>query len=155
MGYIKNYNVVGFVYDKDELFDSCCLQSSYISRNIKDKEGKYIGEDFVLTLDEREGFEECLRKCIPDICKVFSKISPKKDTFELNDEISIKVLNNGCDDKVLDIIDEFLRTVLVYGILKGWYELCGEANLIGYCSQVYTDKMKELWDSMFKMRIRN
>ena len=82
-------------------------------------------------------------------------MSSSKDVFELNDGIPIKILNNSCDDKTLDIIDEFWRTVLVYRILKGCYELCSETNLIVYCSQMYIDKRKELWESMFKMRVRN
>lgn len=153
MGYIKDCNGICFVYDKDELFDSCCLQSSYVSRNVRDKEGKYVGLDFVLTSDEREGFEECLRKCVPDVYQLFAKISPRKEAFGFNEEIFIKVMRKECEERILDIIDEFLRIVFTYGILKGWYELCGEASLVEYCSQIYANKMKELWESMFRMRM--
>ena len=69
MSYTLNGNTVAFEYDADEVFEACALKTAYLSRRVKDDEGKYTGEELVLTQDEREAFDRCLQESVAGLEK--------------------------------------------------------------------------------------
>lgn len=76
MSYTLNGNTVTFEYDVDEVFEACALKTAYLSRRVKDDEGKYTGEELVLTQDEREAFDRCLQESVAGLWGYVGKNVP-------------------------------------------------------------------------------
>lgn len=142
-----------FSYDRGELFESCSLKSAYLSRGVKDKDGGYAGDDLVLTEDERDAFDECLRACVADIFSVLSKMCPlDAKAIDAEDEVVFRAREGGCSDRDAKIVDGKFLDTLAHGVLRGWFALCGEAKLSESCAGAFQEGCKSLWSGMFRMR---
>lgn len=139
-----------FSYDQDDLFDSVAMQSSYVSRSVRNDAGEYVGEDLALSHDEDDVYGECFRKCADSLASSFLKTSID---FEVEDGFCIRFRDNGVKDKVLKSIDQGFTDALVYGILSNWFEACSEEKMVEYCDSVQVDKLSKLWNDMFWMRM--
>ncbi|MCM1031555.1 MAG: hypothetical protein NC410_08985 [Oscillibacter sp.] len=149
--YSRRNKTVVFSYDIDEMFDKVSMESSYISRSIKDEEGNYKGEDFALTHDEDDIYAECFRKGANNLASRFLKMCTDVD-FE--DDFSITFPDNKIKEKVLKSVDEDFTDALLYGVLANWFEVCGDGKLVEYCKTIENDKFKKLWNDTFGIRLK-
>lgn len=151
MAYVRKCEFVTFIYDADELFDKVAMQSAYLSRTLKSQDGEYAGEEVVLTHDEDDVYEECFKKCAED----FVNMLPKTVTdFHVDDEFCVSFAFNGMREIVLKHVDAGIEAFMLYGILKKWFEVCGNASFVEYCGTIQTDTFRKLWSNMFEMRNR-
>lgn len=155
MSYTLNGNTVTFEYDADELFDICVLKSTYLSRRMKDPEGRYAGEELALTGDEREAFDRCLNECVLGLWSYVSKMCLEgKEGLDHESGISFKMPVGKGGERTMKVVDTRFFELLVSGTLKGWFKLCGEGNLSGMFEQEFASGVRALWDALFPLRDR-
>lgn len=155
MSYLRNKNMTVFSFEQEELFNLCAMKSSYFSRMIKDPERNYIGEEHILTEDERDVFEECVRESVSIVWAKLRKMCGKgADALSVEDNVIFKLYDGGCDERVLKVVDKDIQEVLVAGILKEWFMLCGNRDVGELYEQKREVKLNVLWRNMFPMRNR-
>lgn len=149
--YLRKNKTIVFSYDIDDMFEKVSMESSYISRSVKDDEGNYRGEEFALTHDEDDVYRECFRKGANSLASEFLKMCVDVD-FE--DDFSIVFPDNKIKEKILKIVDESFTDALLYGVLSNWFEVCGDGKLLEYCRSMEAIKLKKLWDDTFGIRLK-
>lgn len=155
MSYILNGNTVAFEYDADELFEACALKSAYLSRRVKDTEGRYAGEELVLTKDEREAFDRCLQECVSGVWGYVGKMCLEgSEGVDRESEIVFKMPVGKGGERTLKIVDAGFFELLVTGVLGGWFKLCGEMNLSSMYEQGFVASARILWNDLFPLRDR-
>lgn len=155
MSYTRNGNTVVFEYDADEVFEACALKSAYLSRRVKNPEGRYAGEEMVLTGDEREAFERCLKECVAGVWGYVGKMCLEgRDGVDSESGIVFKMPGGKAGERTIKIVDAGFFELLVSGVLAGWYKLCGEPNLSGAFEQEFASGVHALWNDLFPLRER-
>lgn len=136
MSYLRDKNMTIFSFEQEELFNLCALKSSYSSRMAKDQEGNYTGEELTLTEDEKDVFEECLRDSVSVVwAKIRKMCSRGSDALSVEDDVIFKLYDGGCDERVLKVVEKDLQEILIAGILKEWFMLCGKKDVAGVYEQ--------------------
>lgn len=148
--YSRKGKTVVFSYDADGMFDKAAMESSYISRSVKDDEGNYKGEELALSHDEDDVYSECFRMATNKLASSFSKMCLDVD-FE--DGFRISFPDKRVKEKVLKLVDESFTDALLYGVLADWFEVCGDGKLTEYCRTIEAGKLKKLWNDTFVVRI--
>lgn len=155
MSYTLNGNTVAFEYDADEVFEACVLKTAYLSRRVKDGEGKYTGEELVLTKDEREAFDRCLQECVAGLWGYVGKMCLEgSEGIDREDRVFFKMPGGKGGKRTMKIVDVRFFELLVAGVLCGWFKLCGEANFSGMFEQEFASGVRALWDDLFLLRDR-
>lgn len=150
--YTRNNGITSFNYDVDELFDLCALESSYMSKNIKNDKNEYNGEYLVLTRDEQDAFGVCLENGIDNLLDYIQKLCPDNDGINKEDGFSINVYDGNSPDKILKIVDSSIKYVIIYGALSKWYALNFDSKTSDNYAKLQEIKLQKLWKEMFRMR---
>lgn len=155
MSYTLNGNTVAFEYDADEVFEACALKTAYLSRRVKDDEGKYTGEELVLTKDEREAFDRCLQECADGLWGYVGKMCLEgSEGVDSESGIVFKMQAGKGGERTMKIVDARFFELLVAGVLHAWFKLCGEANFSGMFEQEFAAGVRALWSDLFPLRDR-
>lgn len=64
-----------FFYPHASLFDDVKHQSAFMCKNIVSKDGEDLSERFMITDDEQDMFEVCLREALPDVYEVLKPLT--------------------------------------------------------------------------------
>lgn len=150
-----NGNTVAFEYDADEVFDACALKSAYLSRQVNNADGRYAGEDLILTRDERDAFDRCWQACISGLWGYVGKMCLEgNEGVDTESGVGFKMPCGKGGERTMKIVDAGFFELLVAGVLKGWFELCGEMNLSGKFEQEFIAGARSLWNELFPLRDR-
>lgn len=151
----KSGNAVVFSYDREDLMREVCLVSSYKSRAISDKDGGYAGGDAVMTEDEGEAFDVFLGRIAPDVYDVVLKLTRGvEQAFTVEDGSAVfKVRDNGgYHDNALAGVDGGIKEVLLSGVLREWYGVCGSGDFFKEYAERYAAGLRVLHDRLFDLR---
>lgn len=147
---------VTFTYDAGELFNSVCLLSAYMTKNIVTGSGSSL-DKFCITEDEKDIYDECLKQTFPDIYANLMDIADcRESAFDdgtNSDEVSISIKNNNAYNiNVLPLIDATLHDCLKYGILSTFYSINVHDLLYSATKQKMEASLSQLKTRLFQMR---
>lgn len=137
------------------LFDSVSFQSTYMTKNMVNKEGQSIGEEYAMSEDERDAFTLSLDVVASDIFEIFLKqTSGVNDAYSISSsEISISILdNNAYNSNVLTLVDMAIKECIVSGCLKEWFITCSHADLIKLSNEKYFIAKELLKRRLFQLK---
>ena len=151
-----NKGVITFKYPNSSLFDDVSLLSSYMVKNIKMDEASALDE-FSISEDEKEIFNECLKQALPNLYDVALQMMPNcEGAFSegLSDgNISISIKDNGSYNvNVLSLVDATLYDCLKYGILSAFYSICVNDALFTIANSKMVANINQLKQRMFQLK---
>lgn len=137
------------------LFDSVSFQSTYMTKNMVNKEGQSIGEEYAMSEDERDAFTLSLDVVASDIFEIFLKqTSGVNDAYVASaEEVSITIFdNNAYNQNVLTLVDQAMRECIVNGCLKEWFAVCSHADLFKLSNERYFMSKELLKRRLFQLK---
>lgn len=149
--------IITFKYDNTALFNSVSLLSSYMVKNMKMEEGSSLDE-FSISEDEREIFNECLKQALPNIYEVIMQVAPScdgafSDGLDNNSPVTISIKDNGAyNTNVIAIVDATLYDCIKYGILSAFYSICVNEGLYTIAGGKLSANINQLKQRMFQLK---
>lgn len=148
--------LITFTYASSDLFTTVKMKSSYRSKTIKTEKGEPLVDDFAMTDDELDLFNEFLTDNVSKILEFFLKL-----TYGITDAITVNVSGNvvlKINDKenyntnLLSYTDKTIKDILVYKLLSEWYKSCGLEPEYKKIDSDYETTRKELIRRIFEFR---
>jgi len=152
--YNKSSVSVGFIYTSDEIFDATSLMSTYMTKDIKTKEGQSLFEELSLSPDERNIFEENFKTIRSQLYELLqthlgSELISLAYTTTLN--IVIKANSNYTDNNLI-LINEGLKETIIEGCLSEWFKTCGYEPLYKLSAEKYLLLGVQLRNRLFLLK---
>ena len=165
----KISGIITFYYNKDSIFNDVSLLSAYMTKNLA-TEASSAMDEFVITEDEREIFNECVKQSVPSIYETIVKLTSGIDdafndnaVIEGDDEsglereegkyVEFKVLDNDAyNANILRLVDDTLRDCLKYGILSEFYSICVNGSLYRIAQDKFTANLFQLKQRLFQLK---
>lgn len=145
----KEQDKITFSYP--ELFTDVCILSAYMAKSLSVDSGKDIDE-FVITDDEDDVYEVCLRQALPHIYDALLKMSTDvNNSFDGTAKFSI-VDNEQYNSNSLTSIDLTLRECLSYGVLSEFYSINVSAELFNVALGKFRDSLRQLQQRLFQLK---
>lgn len=147
---------ITFKYNAEELFGSVCLLSAYMAKNIVTEAGPAL-DQFCITEDERQIYDECLRQTFPNIYANIMDMADCRDGafYDGTDdpEVSISIKNNNAYNiNVLGLVDATLHDCLKYGILSTFYSINTHEALYSIAKGKMEASLSQLRTRLFQLR---
>lgn len=149
--------LITFSLVKATLFDIVSMRSIYMTKNIKNAEGKIIGEDFAMTGDDLGAFETCLGVVMSEIFEIFLKHTTGIANSYLIDttNLSIKILDHSAyNENLLSLVDLSINDCIIDGCLFGWFTIVSQSELMGISGVSYAKQKEALKSRLFQLKIR-
>lgn len=158
--------IITFSYDSDKLFNDVCMLSAFMTKNLVSEAGSMLDE-FCITDDEKEIYEECLKQSLPNIYEAVIRIAPCSDNAFDNgikvetetpeepgsSNVKIEIKNNGAyNPNVLTLVDATLNNCIKYGVLVEFYSICVHDGLFGIAKQKFDTNLLQLKQRLFQMK---
>lgn len=147
---------ITFSYSNDTLFSDVSLLSAYMVKNIN-IEGASALDEFCISDDERDIFNECLKQALPNLYELVIQMAPCADgafSDGLTDgsvKISVKN-NNAYNVNVLTLVDNTIYECLKFGVLAAFYSICVHEGLFTIANARYDANIKQLKQRLFQLR---
>lgn len=149
-------STIKFSYSANDIFKKAARASAFSARGMRDKEGNSMFEDYSLTEDEIDIFEQGLESILPDIYGKILKLMPDIDSeYESSSEVVFTIRDNGAYNKnALILVDKSFEECLIDGSLMAWYKNCLNADLFELYSQSFNGCLEKLYNRMFQLKIK-
>ena len=132
-------NTIVFYYAEDTVFNNLSLRTLYRAKNILDKEGNSMVDDYAMSGDEKDAFRLFFETAIYDAFDIVTKMAAgiSTDPVFINSSQTIATIvipnlygfrivdNAAYNINVLYGVDDGIRKFVDYHILSSWYELVG------------------------------
>jgi hypothetical protein len=118
-------------YKKDTIFNICVVQSTYRARSLKAPDGKSSFEEYAMTDNDRDLFNQVINGVASEVFQPMSVLSQgvpngirlDADIADVGKCIAYQVyLPDGFDDNQIIALDTNVLDALVAGMLAKWYE---------------------------------
>lgn len=159
----KNTSTITFSYNCEKLFTDVCLLSSFMVKNT----GLPLDE-FIITDDEKEVYDVCLKQAMPNIYESLIKMSSginnafRDDVVVNNNDvlgrdagtyIEFNIRDNGAYNRnILSLVESTLYDCLKYGILSEFYSICINADLNSISNSKFAASMNLLNQRLFQLK---
>lgn len=148
----KDYGTISFVYDTDELFDAACLISSYITKSLISEQGG-AADGFVMSDDERELFDVCVKKTVPNIFESMLKMTTAENSFSDNNTIAFTIDdNNSYNENAVLLVDNTISECLKFGVLSEFYSICVNPDIQRISNEKYMESILLLNQRLFQLK---
>jgi hypothetical protein len=151
----KEKGAIAFSYNNDDIFNDVGLISAYMTKNLAN-EGGSLMDEFIITDDERELFDVCVKQAVPNIFDEMLKMSTCTKGFE-NKDGKIKILvadNKAYNENVLPMVDATIYDCLKFGIIAEFYSICVNATLQSIARNKFAETMMLLNKRLFQLKKR-
>ena len=168
--FVNNDNSkITFSYSAKGIFNDVCLMSAYMTKNIS-KDASAVVDELIITDDEKELYDVCLKQALPNIYEVMIKMSfgindafndnvnvPAKESTGLQREkgtyIDISMLNNHAyNENVLSIVDATIADCIKYGVLAEFYSMCINIELQKIAQSKFNNSLSQLKNRLFQLK---
>lgn len=165
----KTNNILTFFYNTEDMFNDVSLLSSYMTKNLATESGSLMDE-FIISDDEREIYNECVKQALPNIYETLLKLTTGvedafAESFNVTNEnedslnrdkgtyIELNIKNNKQYNKnVLALVDATIRDCIKYATLAEFYSICINADLQGIVQGKYASSMIQLNQRLFQLK---
>ena len=164
----KKDGEITFYYNSDSLFNDVSILSAYMTKNIASESASVIDE-LVITDDEKEVYEVCVKQSLPNIWETLMKMSSGvSDAFSFvvipsNEETGLKrpagsyveftILDNKAyNNNVLELVNATLYDCIKYGVLTEFYSINTHAGLQGLSQSKFANSMLLLNQRLFQLK---
>lgn len=147
--------IITFSYTRTLLFNNASLRSTYKARCLTDESGRYLGEPYALSDDERDAFAVCVENVVSDIYDTVLKMTTDVgEAFAADsDDVVFKIQDyQAYNENVLKNVDISIKNALINGILKEWYDLCAKPDFFKEYSEKYETCINLLNDRLFQLK---
>lgn len=155
MATTKNKGAIIFSYATADLFNDVCLVSAFMAKNLVNENGSVMDE-FIITEDERELFDVCVKQTIPNIFDEMLKMSTCVNGYE-NDGTNINFSvtdNNAYNENALPLVDATIYDCLKYGVLGEFYSICINTDLHAIVRGKYEELLRLLNQRLYQLKKR-
>jgi hypothetical protein len=160
MSHIAADNKIKFSYSQNTLFDATSLRTTYMTKNMENKKGENIGEEYALSEDEKDAFLICLTTILSEVFEIFLKqtagvVDAFKTTPVEGGDVTIDISINDHDaynENVLSLVDTAIYDCIIDGCIKSWFETVVQAELIGISNNQYVLKKEVLKRRLFQLK---
>lgn len=166
----ETINHIKFYYTKSELFTVTRLRTETRAKNIRDKDGKPMLDDFGMSEDEESIFENLLKKTLYEIAGISLKqtkgitdsifvdettdVSITGDpAVDVTNAYGFSILDNDAyNSNSLEVVDEKIKESLIVGTMAKWWKICGLKEEYAEFERDYLIEQKELIEKLFDLR---
>lgn len=159
MSYIKSNEIIKFAFSKNAIFDRVSLETTYMTKNLQNKNGENISEEYALSEDERDAFNLAIEQVLPKVFEIFLKQTSgivdafKQTTVEGNTTIEISINDHQAyNANVLSLVDKAIEDCIVSGCEQVWFETVVHPDLIALTVAKNTDKVRILNKRLFQLK---
>ena len=154
MAYTKTSQQVVFTYTENQLFDKASLASTFMTKDIKTKEGVSLAEEFSLSEDERVIFVEHLGKVVSKIHELLQRhLGAELVSLSLISSLVITIKDNAnYTDSNLVLLDSSLEETIAEGCLMEWFKTCSQVELFKLAVDKYVEYVESLRDRLFLLK---
>lgn len=153
-------SVIYFSYITNTLFDIVSLKTMYRGKNMKDDKGNSLVDDFAISQDERDAFNQFLKTAANLVFRTVLKITKGVDDAILIDidssttaEVVLKIIDNAAyNENVLTYVDFLIQETIIYKIMSEWYKTCGHDAEYSKMESNYQESKRQLFDGLFELR---
>ena len=149
---------ITFSYENDSLFNDVSLLSAYMAKNIVSEAGSMLDE-FCITEDEREIYNECLKQSLPNVYEAVMRIASCSDgafsdgTGENETTVKMSLIDNSAyNHNVLTLIDSTLHNCIKYGVLVEFYSICINDGLYRIAKEKFDTNLFQLKQRLFQLK---
>lgn len=162
---------IAFYYESAELFNDVSRLSAFMVKNIVSESGSML-DQFSISDDEKEAYDECVKQAMPSIYEEMMKVtsfymeSPAfvpsdkvtdKGTDDLGREVGTYVVFNISDNgshntNVLPLVDDTLNNCLKYSILAEYYSVNLNAELLAFAREKFANNLAQLKQRLFQLK---
>ena len=148
--------VITFSYDSNGLFNDVCLLSAYMTKNIVMESASALDE-FCVTEDEKDVYNECLRQTMSVIKDAVMDMAACcdnafSDGIDGGNVIVSLRNNNAYNPNVLSLVDSTIYDCLKYGILSVFYSTNTHDGLFSMSSAKMGASLSQLRQRLFQLR---
>lgn len=149
--------MIKFSFDQEKLFNNTSLQTTYMTKQMVDKSGRNIGEEFAMSEDERDAFGISLDATLSELFEIFLKqTAGVTKAYNIDSEaktVNISILDHAAyNDNVLDLVDMAIKECIVAGCIKGWFETCTNLDLFKLANDKYIMQQEVLKRRLFQLK---
>lgn len=147
---------ITFSYTTEALFNDVELISAFMTKELSDESGSAT-DKFIITADEKELVDLCVKQVVPKIFEYMLNISKCATVYSYeNGNISFSVKNNNAyNDNVLPLVDSTIYDCLKYGVLSEFYSICTQASLYGIVKAKYEEMLHLLDQRLYQLKKRS
>lgn len=146
---------IEFSYTRTQLFHNASLRSTYKARNLTDQQGRFIGEPYALSDDERDAFDVCVGNAVSGVYDTVQKLTAGgTDAFTADaNRVAFSIRDNrGYSESILKSLDIDVQNALITGILREWYDLCAKPDFFAEQAAKYQVAITQLHDRLFQLK---
>jgi hypothetical protein len=154
MAYSKTSEQVTFAYTQEQLFDKVSLMSTFMTKDIKTKEGVSLAEELSLSEDERVIFTEHLGQSVSNIHELLQRhLGAELVGVTLESSLIITIKNNpNYTDSNLSLLDTSLENTIAESCLMEWFKTCSQVELFKLAAEKYVAFLDSLRDRLFLLK---
>lgn len=147
---------ITFSYTTEALFNDVELISAFMTKELADESGSAT-DKFIITSDEKELVDLCVKQVVPKIFEYMLNISKCATGYSYeNGNISFSVKNNNAyNENVLPLVDSTIYDCLKYGVLSEFYSICTQASLYGIVKAKYEEMLHLLDQRLYQLKKRS
>lgn len=144
---------ISFCYDSDQLFNDVSLLSAYMAKSLSVGENSVVDE-YSISSDEREIYNECVNQALPSICEELIKLTSfVSNAFESNLLLEFKINDNSAyNENILGLVDSTLLNCIKYSVLSEYYSICTNPTLYGLARQKFDTNLFQLKQRLFQLK---
>lgn len=149
--------MIKFSFEQEKLFAMTSLQTTYMTKQMIDKSGRNIGEEFAMSEDERDAFNISLEATMSEMFEIFLKqTAGVTQAYKIDNEaktVNISILDYAAyNDNVLDLVDMAIKECILAGCIKGWFETCSNLELFKLANEKYIMQQEVLKRRLFQLK---
>ena len=149
-------NTITFRNTADALFNIVGLKTMYRAKNIKDEKGTSLIDDFAMSQDERDAFNEFLKTAANMVFKTVLKITKGvADAIVVDVVANVDVIiidNAAYNQNILTYVDNLIKESLIIKIMSEWYKTCGLDSEFQKAEAEFIQSKNELVNGLFELR---
>lgn len=138
-----------FQYAAGTLFDDVCRLSAFMTKNLSGPEGS-LTDEYIITSDERELYDECLKQTLPNVFEPMLKIGAGYSSDNTNVTIDLSVSVD--DERIETLVEDTIATCLKYGILAEYYSVCVNVDLCRIAQNKFAASLALLDKRLFLLK---
>ncbi len=144
-----------FSYTKAEIFNTACLISAYMTKNLKDGDASAM-DDYSMTDDEEDMYNACLESSLPDTWETVLKITSHSTSgaYSISSGApSITIQDNDAyNANTVDLVSASIKNCIIYGVLRDFYATCYHPELLKVANDRYNAEIAKLEHRLFQLK---
>lgn len=158
----STHGTIKFYYSRDNLFNDVSLMSNFMAKNLANKEGNSLTDEYAISDDERDLYGVCVQQTLPDIYEAMVKITGGVDSAFQADAtrtgttdkfIIISIQDNDAfNDNVLSLVDASLYNAIKIGTLKEFYSIVIQPDFFKVCAERFLGELFKLKQRLFQLK---